>query len=96
MSVHSDAAERYAAACDRRELLERTWVELGRPVLGEGGATGRAVVPHPLIAMLREADASCDRLSNALKVAQKGRPLGSASAVDRAGVPVPVRLKEVS
>ncbi len=94
MSVHTDAAERYAEACDRRALLVETWVELGRPVLGEGGATGRAIVPHPLIAMIREADASCDRLSNALKVAQKGRPVGSASAADRA--PAPFELKAAS
>ncbi len=96
MSVHTDAADRYAAACDRRDLLVKTWDDLGRPVLGEGGATGRAIVPHPLIAMLREADASCDRLSNALKSAQKGRPVGAASAADRAELPAPVRLKAAS
>ncbi len=96
MSVHTDAADRYAEACFRRQLLVKAWDELGRPILGEGGATGRAIVAHPLIAMLREADASCDRLSNALKVAQKGRPVGSSSAADRTDAAPPVRLKAAS
>src|SRR3954447_23201008 len=93
--MNSDAADRYAAACARRELLVGLWEELGRPMLGEGGATGRATVPHPLIAMLREADALCDRLASSLKAAQHGRLVGSASAADRTGEPPRVKLRAV-
>jgi hypothetical protein len=95
MSVHTDAADRYADACARRALLLAKWEELGFPVLDAGGATGRAVVPHALIGMLREADALCDRLEKSLKVAQRGRPAGSASSADRVDAPAAVRLKAV-
>lgn len=93
MSVHDDAAARYADAFSRRALLIAAWEELGQPVLGKGGATGQALAPHPLIGMMRDADGLCDRLAKSLKVAQRGRPVGSASAPDR--MPPVLRLKSV-
>lgn len=96
MSVHSDAADRYADSVARRALLVETWESLERPVLGKGGATGQAMVPHPLIAMMREADALCDRLSKSLKSAQRGRPVGESSAADRVADTPRVRLKAAS
>ncbi len=96
MSVHSDAVAHYADAVERRALLVAAWEELGRPVLGEGGATGRALVPHPLIAMMREQDILCERLGRAVKQAVRGRPKGVGSAADRVDAAPPVRLKAAS
>ena len=78
-----EVQERYAAAVERRALAERAWIELGRPLLAEGGATGRAPVPHPLVTMLKELDVLCDRLGKSVKARDAGRPVGAASAPDR-------------
>ena len=91
-----DAEERYGAAVARRARIEREWEELGSPVTALGGATGRALVPHPLVRMLQEADTLCDRLARTLqRRAAAGRPPGAVSAPDRAAPPR-VKLRKVS
>jgi hypothetical protein len=59
------------------------------PMTGEGGATGRAEVVHPLLAELRQAEAHSARMAAALHAGKKkGRAtrLGTSSAPDRPGV----------
>jgi hypothetical protein len=46
--------------------IEAEWDSLGRPLTAEGGATGRALVPHPLVKMLQEARRDVDRFRAAL------------------------------
>src|SRR5437868_330857 len=89
--LSADSEARYADAVARRALLLAEWRRLGEPLLGEGGATGRAVVPHPLMRMLSEADQLCDRLEKSLGLRGRGRPVGAASAADR--LPPLVMLK---
>jgi len=90
------AVVRYEAAMSRRAAIEKEWKRLGKPLLTEGGATGRAVVPHPLVKMLAEADALCDRLGkSAARRPSAGRPQGTESAPDRTAAPPRVRLKAV-
>ncbi len=85
-----DAVERYQGAVERRGLILEAWYELGRPILATGGQTGRNVVAHPLIQMLREADLLCDRLGKSVRQRRTGRPVGASSAPDR--VPEPPRI----
>lgn len=75
--VHSDAVAAYERAKERADLIFAAWVEAGRPVLAEGGATGRAPVSHPLLKSMNEADALVDRLRDRVRVAHRG-PVPSA------------------
>lgn len=61
-----DALDRYVLAVDLVERLRKAWEDDGRPVMAEGGATGRALVPHPLIAMIANAERDAARFSAAL------------------------------
>lgn len=94
--LRADAEARYRAAVARRAQIEREWGELGSPTTALGGATGRALVPHPMVRMLQEADTLCDRLAQALtRRAAPGRPPGAVSAPDRKAPPR-VKLRKVS
>ncbi len=89
-----DARERYLAAVARRARIEAEWIKLGSPVTSNGGATGRALVPHPLLKTLAEADGLCDRLERSLsRRPAAGRPTGSESAPDRVAPPRVRRLR---
>jgi hypothetical protein len=71
-SVSQDAQERYRRAVELAAAIRVEWEELGCPLTTEGGATGRAVVPHPLVKMMAEADRDADRFARPLKKAHDG------------------------
>lgn len=83
---YRDAVVRYAAAVELSGAIERAWVEAGRPVIEFGGATGKAVVAHPLLGELRRTQAAAAALGSALGLdprghhsiepARRGRPPG--------------------
>jgi hypothetical protein len=62
MSTHEDAIRRYEDARDRAELLKAAWTKEGKPTIGEGGATGRAPVVHPLIRAIESAELLAEKL----------------------------------
>lgn len=68
----TDAEDRYAEAQKLVESARKQWYAEGCPLTTEGGATGRAVVPHPLVKMLSEALSLADRLERALKKSHRG------------------------
>lgn len=68
-----DAVERYERACELAERVRDEWESLGCPLLTEGGATGRALARHPLVAMLMDAERDCQRFSHEVAV-QSGKP----------------------
>ena len=51
----TDAETRYELAKDLADRVREQWDAEGCPLTTEGGATGRATVPHPLVKMLSEA-----------------------------------------
>ena len=82
--------ERYVRAADLAGLLRQEWETAGRPATSTGGATGKALVAHPLVKMIAEAEAEAAKLYEQLlrpaaTPARRGpgRPIGSASAPDR-------------
>jgi phage terminase small subunit len=64
--VLQDALDRYVFSVDVVDRLRKRWEADGRPLLGEGGATGQAVVPHPLIAMIANAERDAARFAATL------------------------------
>lgn len=85
--VLDDQEARYLAAVERERLLRARWVRLRKPVTSKGGATGKALVVHPLLREIQYAEAHAQKLGRELgKVAQegRGRPKASSSAPDRA------------
>jgi hypothetical protein len=58
-----DARDRYARACELAERIRAEWEGLGYPLTAEGGATGRAVVTHPLVLLLQNAERDAQRFS---------------------------------
>ena len=66
MSVLAEAEARYRRAGELVEKIRARWMEEGEPLTTQGGATGRALVPHPLVKMLAEAERDADRYSRAL------------------------------
>ena len=86
--LYRDAILRYARAVDRVELLRRQWIEEGRPLTTTGGATGRAIVEHPILSSIDKAERSAAHFAAkiGLEVAggrSPGRPKGASSAPDR-------------
>ena len=67
LDLHGDAVARYEAARDLAKRLQDEWEALGSPLLSEGGATGKAIVPHPMIKMIREAEQQAHRFSEAIR-----------------------------
>lgn len=63
---YEHVVERYACAVEREHELRREWVELGRPKVTMGGATGKAEVVHPLLAKIESAEAHAQRLATDL------------------------------
>lgn len=98
---HRDAIARYVAAVDATDRIRKAWSDAGFPVIGSGGATGRADVAHPVLRALREHEAHTQRLADDLgllpaKNKQVGRPAGAVSAADRRAEPPKfTRLKAV-
>lgn len=100
VAVIREPLERYARAADLAGLLREEWEREGRPATSKGGATGKALVAHPLVKMIADAEAEAGKLYDALirpsapAPARRGpgRPVGSASAPDRRREP-PVILR---
>lgn len=92
----AEPIERYARACDLADHLTAEWIKAGRPTTASGGATGGATVPHPLVAMIRDAEKDAAKFWSELtpKRTTAGRPVGSASAPDRKDS-VPPKLRMV-
>jgi hypothetical protein len=82
--VQADAVADYEEALERARLVKSSWVELGRPVMAEGGATGRAPVMHPLLRAMYDVDSLVAKLRADVKKAHRGP---QPSAVLHASVP---------
>jgi hypothetical protein len=67
-----DAVERYARAVALVERIRTEWQRLGCPLTADGGATGRAVVTHPLVLLLQNAERDAQRFSH--EAAVQSRP----------------------
>jgi hypothetical protein len=63
-----DAVERYACAVELVGRIRAEWAKLGCPLTAEGGATGRAVVTHPLLLLLHNAERDEQRFSHEMAV----------------------------
>lgn len=85
VDVMADAKERYQAQVALVRALRLEWQQLGAPLTAEGGATGRAIVTHPLVVAIQDAEMKADRLARSLtsRVQKVGRPVGASSAPDR-------------
>lgn len=79
----TEAAARFARAVDLSDRIRREWIRRKRPLLSEGGATGRVLIAHPLIEMLTHAERNAARFGRELGLdpqsrktlgAIKGRP----------------------
>lgn len=85
----------YEASKELVAGIEAAWVEAGRPLLTEGGATGSAIVPHPLVKMLAESRRDVDRFARALVSRHRG-PVPKAVVTARIGkAPSSAKLKAV-
>ncbi len=62
LTPQEDAEKAYAEANDRAKRLRAEWKRQGRPMMSEGGATGRAPVMHPLLKAMNEAETIAQRL----------------------------------
>jgi hypothetical protein len=69
-----EAVEAYSESLKRVRALRAEWARLGEPLTAEGGATGRAVVAHPVLREIREEEKLADRLRQGLLVKRMGRP----------------------
>lgn len=83
-----DAVERYAFAVDMVARLRAEWAAAGRPIISQGGATGRATVEHPLIGAIARAERDAASFGSKLGLEPQtkrapGRPAGASSAPDR-------------
>lgn len=54
-NLTEDVLAQFEASKELVAALEEAWADEGHPLLTEGGATGKALVPHPLVKMLAEA-----------------------------------------
>jgi hypothetical protein len=96
-----DAVLRFARAVDMADFVRADWVDRGRPLMYEH--TNGALVPHPLVKLLAEAEKDAARAGRALKLepdairrATIGRPPGSSSSPDRKAPPPVVKLAKPS
>ena len=79
-----EVLDAYAHAADRAAALRAEWAACGRPLTGLGGATGQAVVSHPLLMAIDKADEAVRRLAHELTLTpgsarqapKRGRPPG--------------------
>ena len=90
----TDAETRYELAKDLADRVREQWDAEGCPLTTEGGATGRATVPHPLVKMLSEALSLADRLERALKRTHRG-PVPSAVVAEDVGRSPAAKLRAV-
>jgi hypothetical protein len=71
--AREDAVERYERAVELVQRIRAEWAKLGCPLTAEGGATGRAVVTHPLVLLLQNAERDAQRFSHEVAVQSSGR-----------------------
>jgi hypothetical protein len=67
--VRDDARRRYEDAVERREQVLAEWVDEGRPTTAR---YGQVFATHPLLKLLHELDALCDRLGKSVGVRARG------------------------
>jgi hypothetical protein len=72
-----EVAEAYAFAVDRAHALRQAWIKNGRPLMARGGATGKAIVTHPLVAAIDRADEIVRRLAHELELTPGAKPQGA-------------------
>lgn len=83
-----DALRRYGRTVDLAARLRAEWRALGEPVTAQGGATGQALVPHPLVKMLGEAERDAARFGAVLGLdPQSRRQLGAQAGRPQEQVP---------
>lgn len=83
-----EAAVRYARAVDFADRVQRQHKQEGYPTLAQGGATGSAVVPHPLVRIVAEAERDAARFGAALGLdPQSRKKLGAAKGRPQERVP---------
>jgi hypothetical protein len=90
VEAERDEFEAYEYAMVVVRGLREAWEALGCPATAEGGATGRALVPHPLLREMREQEKVLLSLRGELKKRHRGP---SPSAVMHA--PASQRLRKV-
>lgn len=56
----------YEAAKELAAFLDAEWRSRGCPLIGMGGATGRAEVPHPILTQLQHARRDVDKFGRTL------------------------------
>lgn len=79
-----DAVARYERQVAMVEMLRKEWRDLGEPLTAEGGATGRAIVVHPLVVAIQDAEMRAARLRRETFDKRKpGKPVGANAAPDR-------------
>lgn len=61
-AVDDAAIQRYVEAESMAATLRRSWENLGSPVTELGGATGRAVMVHPLVPAIQNAERAAAEL----------------------------------
>lgn len=66
--VREDAVERYSNAVELAKRIRAEWAKLGCPLTTEGGATGKAVVTHPLVTLLLNVERDAQRFSHEVAV----------------------------
>ena len=98
VNFESDALRVYQRAVERRDLIAGEWEKLDRPITTPG-SRGQ-VRPHPLIAMLNDADALCERLRKPIRVRHRGpvsflerTALSVAPDVENPRLPPPITLR---
>jgi hypothetical protein len=91
--LYADCVRRYAFAVDLAAMIRQEWRERGAPLLAV--APNGVEYVHPLVRMLRDAEADAALASRAVfldpsrqPAARGGRPMGAASAPDRKRPPL--------
>ena len=93
--LHLEALLRFARAVEHAESVRAEWLEQGRPLLYT--RPSGALMRHPLLEVMRDAEADAARWGRALGLEPRaaaprrgpGRPPGAASAADRKHSPAP-------
>jgi hypothetical protein len=91
-SPYEDAERAYHRAVERVEVLVAEWERLGKPETASGGSTGRALVPHPLIGAIQEAEALAHRLRQPVLRKHRG-PEPSAVVQAKIGLSPAAKLR---
>ena len=91
--LYADCVRRYAFAVDLAAMIRQEWRDRGAPLLAV--APNGVEYVHPLVRMLRDAEADAALASRAVfldpsrqPAARGGRPMGAASAPDRKAPPI--------